>query len=59
MELTDEELDLLRQWFNVAQDVTRGYLGLRDYALARKIYEKLGQRVPHRVLRVLDQKERP
>lgn len=49
MELTKEELDLVRQWFDVVQDVNPGFLGKEDYALARQIYERLSMRVPDSV----------
>lgn len=42
VELSTEECDLVRQWFNCVQDANRRYLGQADYALAVKIYESLG-----------------
>lgn len=46
-ELTIEDLDLTRQWFNCAQDINEGCLELNDYLLAKRIYEKVGMRVPN------------
>jgi hypothetical protein len=40
------DLDLFRQWFNSVQDTNGGYLDAADYALARRLYEVLGMRVP-------------
>jgi hypothetical protein len=37
MELTPQELDLLRQWYNAVQDLAPEYLEPRDHALATKI----------------------
>lgn len=50
MKITDEELDLVRQWFDAAQDLNRSYLEPHDYSLARKIYQRLGIRVPSSIL---------
>lgn len=48
-ELTNEELNLARQWFNAVQDLNPGYLELADYSLAAKIHEALGVRVPNSI----------
>lgn len=48
-ELTNEELDLARQWFNAVQDLNPGYLESADYSLAAKIHEALGVRVPNSI----------
>jgi hypothetical protein len=45
-----EQIDLFRQWFNAVQDLNSAYLTPADYQLARVIHERLGLRVPHRVL---------
>ena len=50
MELTTEELDLVRQWFNAVQDLNPHYLEQPDYSLARKIYQRLGIQVPSSIL---------
>lgn len=50
MELTMEEANLVRQWFNAVQDLNPHYLMLPDYELARKIYDRLGIRVPSSIL---------
>ncbi|MED5492724.1 MAG: hypothetical protein VYD45_11465 [Pseudomonadota bacterium] len=46
---TREEAELMRQWFNAAQDLNPGYLELADYSLAAKIHEALGVRVPNSI----------
>ncbi|WP_261534745.1 tail protein X [Burkholderia multivorans] len=43
------ELELIRQWFDAIQDTNRPYLEPADYALAKRIYEALGQRVPNTI----------
>lgn len=48
-----EKLNLYRQWFNAVQDLHPAYLEYADYALAKEIYERLGARVPHSILRAL------
>lgn len=49
MELTDAELELCRQWFDAVQDLNLGYLDRPDYFLAKKIYHRLGMRVPESI----------
>jgi len=49
MQLTNEELELCRQWFNSVQDRNPDYLTGDDYTLAIKIYEKLGIRVSNSI----------
>lgn len=56
MKITGEELDLVRQWFDAVQDLNQRYLGPLDYSLARKIYRRLGIRVPSSILEVEEQK---
>lgn len=46
MELTKEELELVRQWFNSVQDMNGLYLKHDDYVLAEKIYKALEISVP-------------
>lgn len=46
MELTNDELNLCRQWFDAVQDLNPQYLEPSDFVLAKKIYEQLGMRVP-------------
>lgn len=48
-QLTTEELNLARQWFNAVQDLNPGYLDQADYSLAAKIHEALGVRVPNSI----------
>lgn len=48
MNLTKNELHLIRQWFDSVQDLSRDdYLETKDYQLAKKIYEELDMRVPN------------
>jgi hypothetical protein len=49
--MTRDELDRCRQWFNCTEDAHALYLDKHDYALAKKLYEALGMRVPHRVIK--------
>ncbi len=44
--LTNEELDLVRQWFDAVADLNPSYLDEADYALALKIYAVLGAKGP-------------
>lgn len=50
MELTDEELHLVRQWFESVEDTNRVFLNQTDYALAIKIYENLDMKVYPRLI---------
>lgn len=50
MELADEELHLVRQWFESVEDTNRVFLEQTDYALAIKIYENLGMKVYPRLI---------
>jgi len=47
--LTQEELDLCRQWFNFLQDTNAEYLEPSDYLLAEKVYKQLNMRVPNSI----------
>ena len=47
------ELDLTRQWFDAVQDIHPGYLQHDDFALAKKIYDQLGMRVPDSIMKGL------
>lgn len=47
--LTLDELELCRQWFDSVQDTNPAYLEQKDYALAKKLYERLGCRVPNSI----------
>ena len=49
MNFTVDELELFREWFDVVQDVSPAYLEQKDYALAKKLYEHLGRRVPNSI----------
>lgn len=55
MELTDEELHLVRQWFESVEDTNRVFLEQTDYALAIKIYENLGMKVYPRLIEGRDE----
>lgn len=48
--LTDEQIDLCRQWFNAVQDLSPEYLTPADYALARRLYAERGMRVPKSIM---------
>jgi hypothetical protein len=50
IEFTKEEVDLFRQWFDNEQALNRKYLEQSDYKLAKKLYEKLGMRVPSSII---------
>ncbi len=45
----ENELNRIREWFDSVQDVNPKYLESKDYDLAKRIYEALGQRVPDSV----------
>ena len=49
MDLTAPDLDLMRQWFDAVHDVSPEYLDTEDFALARRLYERLGMRVPNSI----------
>lgn len=49
MQLGQGELETIRQWFDSVHDVTPAYLQQRDYELAKRIYERLGWRVPESI----------
>lgn len=44
-----DEIDLFRQWFDAVDDLTASHLEPRDYALAKRLYEASGMRVPYRI----------
>ena len=44
--LDKDEADLVRVWFDAVHDLNSVYLDGSDFALARRIYERLGLRVP-------------
>ncbi len=46
MILNEEEVDMVRQWFDAVQDLNADYLMIHDYELAQKTYKQLGMRVP-------------
>lgn len=49
MQFDPVELDTIRQWFDSVHDVTPAYLDQRDYELAKRIYGRLGWRVPESI----------
>lgn len=51
MDLNEEELNLIRDWFDSVQDLNPDYLEQKDYRLQVKVLRSLGYRVPHDVLR--------
>lgn len=42
MELSDQQLDLIRQWYHAVVDTNSGYLNAEDHALAAQIMRQLG-----------------
>ncbi|MFK3922138.1 hypothetical protein [Pseudomonas fulva] len=46
MKLSEEELELVRQWFNAVEDLNPKFLELKDYFLAEKILVELGAKIP-------------
>uniref|UniRef100_A0AB39C9S2 SH2 domain-containing protein n=1 Tax=Aliivibrio phage vB_Alvi_H905 TaxID=3234039 RepID=A0AB39C9S2_9VIRU len=48
-QLSDEQLQLIRQWFDAVQDLNPSVLKKEDYILAKSIYESLGLRVPNSI----------
>ena len=58
-QLSRDEMDLCRQWFNSVQDTNGGYLIPADYTLAAKIYERLGLRIPKSISNVLEAAPKP
>ena len=46
LDLTKDEINIIREWFGVAQDFNPEYLEPKDYKLAKRIYEYLRHRVP-------------
>jgi len=47
--LTEQDHERIRQWFSVVQDLNPAYLVAEDYVLAKRLYEKLGLRVPNSI----------
>lgn len=54
MKLDENELNLIREWFDCAEDLCHKYLREEDYVLANRIYQTLGVRVPNSILRQLE-----
>ena len=46
MEFSEQELHLIRQWFDSVQDTNSQYLERPDYMLARRLYGALDMRLP-------------
>lgn len=46
---TRAEADLFRQWYDAVSDTNAAYLEGADHALAAKLYEALGFRIPDRM----------
>lgn len=53
MNISKEDLNLIRQWFNSVQDVIPTYLEPDDYRLAHKVYLALDMKVPNSVIKEL------
>lgn len=49
IELSEFELNLIREWFDLAQDTHPKFLGKNDYELAKKIYTACNMRVPNSI----------
>lgn len=49
MNLSKDETHRVRQWFDALLDTRIEYLEREDYALARRIYEYVGWRVPNSI----------
>lgn len=54
MTLSEDELELVRQWFNAVEDMNPKFLELKDYALAKKVLVELGARVPNSMLEKME-----
>ena len=50
MELAEDELSLIREWFDSVQELSPDYLEEKDYRLQVKVLRALNRRVPHDVL---------
>lgn len=50
MKLSEEELELVRQWFNAVEDLSPKFLELKDYSLAEKVMVELGAKVPNSMI---------
>lgn len=46
MILKDEELNIVRQWFDSIQETYPDSLMICDYEIAMRIYQALGMKVP-------------
>lgn len=49
IQLTEEEANLVRQWFNAVQDINPAYLKEPDFKLAAKVYEACNARLPQSI----------
>lgn len=47
--LSEEENHVCRRWFDSLQDMHPAYLGVRDYVLAAKLYQRCGMRIPNSI----------
>lgn len=50
MQLTDDEVNRVRQWFDSVQDCSPEYLEPADCELAARLYQRLGTRVPQSLI---------
>jgi len=46
MNLTKDDAEIVRQWFDALEDTRPDYIETKDYALAKRLYEFLEMRVP-------------
>lgn len=54
MKLSEEELELVRQWFNAVEDLSPKFLELKDYSLAEKVMVELGAKVPSSMIEKME-----
>ncbi|MEQ8685489.1 MAG: hypothetical protein RIE86_09355 [Imperialibacter sp.] len=51
LEFSEDDIHLIRQWFDVVQDIHPNYLEQADYLLAKKIYQSIDMRVTNSIER--------
>jgi hypothetical protein len=54
LELTPDEANLIREWFNSVQDLNHKFLGGADYSLAKRIHEYMGMQVSKSIERGIE-----
>lgn len=58
MNITPEQANLVRQWFDSLQDIHPEYLEQKDYELAVELYKFIGTELPSSILRNLSALEK-